>query len=235
MEYIMTTVTEIKSMKLSKETIEILKNFASINSNILVNPGDTITTISPVKNVLAEAKVPESFPIQFGLWDLNKFLGVVSLFQDPEFVFDEKFLTVYNKNSSVKFFYSEAKLLTAPTKKIQMPEVVVNFELKQKDFSELMKAAAVLQLPDICVRSSGNKIEMVVLDKKDTTSNSYSIDVGNNINGATFTMYMKAENLKLIPGDYDIGIGQKVVSRFVSKNRYLTYWIALETESSYEA
>ena len=91
MEYMMTTVTEIKSMKLSKETIEVLKNFASINSNILVNPGDTLTTVSPVKNVLAEAKVPESFPIQFGLWDLNKFLGVVSLFQDPEFVFDEKF------------------------------------------------------------------------------------------------------------------------------------------------
>jgi hypothetical protein len=235
MEYMMTTVTEIKSMKLSKETIEVLKNFASINSNILVNPGDTLTTVSPVKNVLAEAKVPESFPIQFGLWDLNKFLGVVSLFQDPEFVFDEKFATIYNKNSSVKFFYSEPKLLTAPTKKIQMPEVVVNFELKQKDFSELMKAAAVLQLPDICVRSNEDKIEMVVLDKKDTTSNSYSIVVGDNTDNASFNMYMKAENMKLIPGDYDVGISEKVVSRFVSKNRYLTYWIALETESTYEA
>lgn len=231
----MSTVTEIKSMKLSKETIEVLKNFSSINSNILVNPGDVLTTVSPVKNVLAEAKIPEAFPIQFGLWDLTKFLGVISLFQDPEFVFDEKHVTIYNKNSSVKFFYSEPKLLTAPTKKIQMPDVVVNFELKQKDFSELMKAAAVLQLPDICVRSNDDKIEMVVLDKKDTTSNSYSIVVGDNTNNATFTFYMKAENLKLIPGDYDVGIGEKVVSRFVSKNRYLTYWIALEIESSYEA
>lgn len=229
------TETQTKSMKLSKETLEILKNFASINSNILINPGDVITTVSPVKNVLAEGKVPENFPIQMGLWDLNKFLGVVSLFQDPEFVFGDKFVTIYNKNSSVRFFYSEPKLLTAPSKKITMPEVVVNFELKQKDFSELMKAAAVLQLPDIAIRSNGDNIEMVVLDKKDTTTNHYSIVVGTNDNNATFTMYMKAENLKMIPGDYDVAISEKVVSRFTSKNRYLTYWIALETESSYQA
>lgn len=228
-------ITENKSMKLCKETIEILKNFASINSNILVNPGDVLSTVSPVKNVLTEAKVPETFPVQFGLWDLNKFLGVVSLFSDPEFVFGDKFVTIYNKNSSVRFFYSEPKLLTCPTKKINMPEVVVNFELKQKDFSELMKAAAVLQLSDICVRSNESKIELVVLDKKDPTSNHYSIEVGKNTKSATFSIYMKAENLKMIPGDYDVGISEKVVSRFVSKNRYLTYWVALESESTYQA
>jgi hypothetical protein len=226
-------MTKINSLKLSKETIEILKNFATINSNILVNPGDTISTISPVNNVLSEAKVTESFPVQFGLWDLNKFLGVVSLFQDPEFVFDEKYVTVHNKNSSVKFFYSEPKLLTTPTRKIQMPKVVINFELKQKDFSELMKAAAVLQLPDICIRSNEDKIEMVVLDKRDTTSNSYSVVVGNNTSESEFKMYIKSENMKMIPGDYEVGIGETVVSRFISKNRYLTYWIALETESAY--
>ena len=230
----MTTMTAQKSIKLSKETIEILKNFASINSNILVNPGQVLTTVSPVKNVLAEAKVQEDFPMQFGLWDLNKFLGVVSLFADPEFVFEEKYVTVHNKNSSVKFFYSEPKLLTTPTKKIMMPNVVINFDLQQKDFSELMKAASILQLSDICVRSNEENIEMVVMDKKDTTSNSYSIVVGKNIGNAQFKMFMKAENLKMLPGDYEVGISQKVVSRFVSKNRYLTYWIALETESTYE-
>ena len=224
-----------KSIKLSKETLEILKNFASVNSNILVNPGQMLSTVSPVKNVLAEAKVPETFPIQFGLWDLNKFLGVVSLFSDPEFIFDEKYVTIHNKNSSVKFFYSEPKLLTTPTKKINMPDVVINFDLHQKDFSELMKASAILQLSDICVRSNEDNIEMVVMDKKDSTSNSYSIVVGKNETNAQFKMYMKAENLKMIPGDYEVGISEKVVSRFVSKNRYLTYWIALETESTYEA
>lgn len=226
---------QTKSMKLSKETLEILKNFASINSNILINPGDMLTTVSPVKNVLAEGKVPESFPVQMGLWDLNKFLGVVSLFQDPEFIFGDKFVTIYNKNSSVRFFYSEPKLLTSPTKKINMPEIVINFELKQKDLTELLKAAAVLQLPDIAIRSKDDKIEMVVLDKKDTTTNHYSIIVGTNDNNATFTIFMKAENLKMIPGDYDVDISEKVVSRFTSKTRYLTYWIALETESTYQA
>ena len=232
-----TTMTEpqTKSMKLSKETLEILKNFASINSNILINPGDMLTTVSPVKNVLAEGKVPESFPVQMGLWDLNKFLGVVSLFQDPEFIFGDKFVTIYNKNSSVRFFYSEPKLLTDPTKKINMPEIVINFELKQKDLTELLKAAAVLQLPDIAIRSKDDKIEMVVLDKKDTTTNHYSIVVGTNDNNATFSIFMKAENLKMIPGDYDVDISEKVVSRFTSKTRYLTYWIALETESTYQA
>lgn len=231
----MTAVMTQKSIKLSKETLEILKNFASVNSNILVNPGQMLSTVSPVKNVLAEAKVPETFPIQFGLWDLNKFLGVVSLFSDPEFIFDEKYVTIHNKNSSVKFFYSEPKLLTTPTKKINMPDVVINFDLQQKDFSELMKASAILQLSDICVRSNEDNIEMVVMDKKDSTSNSYSIVVGKNETNAQFKMYMKAENLKMIPGDYEVGISEKVVSRFVSKNRYLTYWIALETESTYEA
>lgn len=230
----MTTMIAQKSIKLSKETIEILKNFASINSNILVSPGQSLTTVSPVKNVLAEAKVQETFPMQFGLWDLNKFLGVVSLFADPEFVFEEKYVTIHNKNSSVKFFYSEPKLLTTPTKKIMMPDVVINFDLQQKDFSELMKAASILQLSDICVRSNDENIEMVAMDKKDTTSNSYSIVVGKNTGNAEFKMFMKAENLKMLPGDYEVGISQKVVSRFVSKNRYLTYWIALETESTYE-
>ena len=120
------------AMKISKKTLEILKNYASINSNILVQPGNSITTISPVKNVLAEAKVEENFDTQFGIWDLNKFLGVVSLFNDPEFEFEDKCVNIVGSSgSSVKYHYCEPKLLTVPTKKINMPSSVIAFTLTQ--------------------------------------------------------------------------------------------------------
>jgi hypothetical protein len=187
----MSTATTIK---LSKKTLDILKNYASINSNILVNPGNIITTISPVKNVLAEAKVEESFDTTFGVWDLNKFLGTVSLFSDPEFEFHEKYVTISGANgSSVKYFYCEPKLLTTPTKKINMPTSVVKFKLTQKTFNELQKAASVLQLPDIAVRSNGGRMELVALDKNDDSSNNYSVDLGET--DADFEFYFKVEYL----------------------------------------
>lgn len=225
----MSTATTIK---LSKKTLEILKNFASINSNILVNPGNVITTISPVKNVLAEASVDETFDMQFGVWDLNKFLGTVSLFTDPEFEFHEKFVTISGSNgSSVKYFYCEPKLLTTPTKKIQMPSSVVNFKLTQKNFIELQKAASVLQLPDIAVRSNDGRMELVALDKNDSSSNSYSVDLGET--EADFEFYFKVENLKLIGGDYSVEITEKIVSKFTHETLNLSYWIALEPDSKY--
>lgn len=225
----MSTATTIK---LSKKTLEILKNFASINSNILVNPGNVITTISPVKNVLAEASVDETFDTQFGVWDLNKFLGTVSLFTDPEFEFHEKFVTISGSNgSSVKYFYCEPKLLTTPTKKIQMPSSVVNFKLTQKNFIELQKAASVLQLSDIAVRSNDGRMELVALDKNDSSSNSYSVDLGET--EADFEFYFKVENLKLIGGDYSVEITEKIVSKFTHETLNLSYWIALEPDSKY--
>jgi hypothetical protein len=225
----MSTVTTIK---LSKKTLDILKNYASINSNILVNPGNVITTISPVKNVLAEATVEETFDTQFGVWDLNKFLGTVSLFNDPEFEFHEKYVNISGSNgSSVKYFYCEPKLLTTPTKKIQMPASVVDFKLTQKNFNELQKAASVLQLPDIAVRSNDGRIELVALDKNDSSSNSYSVDVGET--DADFEFYFKVENLKLIYGDYSVEITEKIVSKFTHETLNLSYWIALEPDSKY--
>ncbi len=225
----MTTATTIK---LSKKTLDILKNYASINSNILVNPGNVITTISPVKNVLAEATVDETFDTQFGVWDLNKFLGTVSLFNDPEFEFHDKYVVISGSNgSSVKYFYCEPKLLTTPTKKIQMPAGVVNFKLTQKNFTELQKAASVLQLPDIAVRSNDGRMELVALDKNDDTSNSYSVDLGKT--DADFEFYFKVENLKLIYGDYSVEITEKVVSKFTHETMNLSYWIALEPDSKY--
>jgi len=131
----MTTTTS--GLKISNETLEILKNFSSINSNILVKPGNTIATISPIKNIMAEAKVSENFDCEFGIWDLNKFLGTISLFDDPEFVFEEKFVTITSNSnkSAVKYYYSEPSLLTTINKKIVMPEIVVSCFISESNLS----------------------------------------------------------------------------------------------------
>lgn len=221
------------AMKISKKTLDILKNFATINSNILVKPGNTITTISPVKNVLAEAVVEETFDVEFGIWDLNKFLGVVSLFNDPEFEFEDKYVRICGSGGSVKYHYCEPKLLTVPNKKINMPESAMNFVLTQKKFAELQKASSVLQVSDISVSNDGSLISMTAMDKADVSSNTYSIGVGEYDGDNTFEMFFKIDNLKLLPGDYDVEICEKVVSKFSNQNMNLNYWIALEADSNF--
>jgi hypothetical protein len=230
----MTTTTS--GLKISNETLEILKNFSSINSNILVKPGNTIATISPIKNIMAEAKVPENFDCEFGVWDLNKFLGTVSLFKDPEFYFQEKYVQITsnsNKNS-VKYYYSEPSLLTTISKNIVMPETVVDCTLTQDNLTEIKKASSILQVNDIAIRSNGSVIELVALDKNDATTNNFSMEIGgSNPNAADFTFYFKAENLKMLDGSYDVSITEKVVSEFKHQSKDLTYWVALESDSTY--
>jgi len=221
------------AMKISKKTLDILKNFAAINSNILVSPGNTISTISPVKNVLAEATVEETFDVEFGIWDLNKFLGVVSLFNDPEFEFEDKYVRICGTGGSVKYHYCEPKLLTVPTKKINMPDTAISFALTQKKFAELQKAASVLQVSDISVSNDGTLVSMTALDKADVSSNTYSIGVGEYQRDNSFEMFFKIENLKLLPGDYDVDICEKVVSKFTHQSMNLNYWIALEADSNF--
>lgn len=226
----------LTTMKLSKNTLDILKNFSTINSNILVEPGNVIKTVSPVKNVMSQATVKEKFDCQFGIWDLGKFLGTISLFEDPDFSFDDKHVTISGSNGTkVTYYYSEPKLLTTINKDIKMPETVVSFELKNDDFSELQKAAAVLQLPDLSLRSDGGRMQLVALDKKDVTSNNYSIDLGIlPHDDHDFEFYFKVENLKLLPGNYNVEVTEKVVSKFTNQDLSLCYWIALESDSRYE-
>lgn len=227
----MTTMTK---MKMSTETLNLLKNYSSINSNILIKAGNKIATISPVKNVMSEAIVLEDFDTEFGVWDLNKFLGVVSLFDKPEFDFDEKFVTISGSGgASVQYYYSEPSLLSVPTKSITMPEPVVTFKLTQKNFSELQKASSVLQVSDLAVRTDGDMLQLAVLDKNDVSSNCYTIDLGEVGDNQDFCFYFKVENLKMIEGDYDVEISDKNISQFTSTNNELIYWIALETDSKY--
>lgn len=225
----MTTTT---ATKISKETLDILKNFSSINSNILVKQGSTLTTVSPVKNVMAKATVKETFDTEFGIWDLNKFLGTVSLFDTPEFEFQDNFVKISNSSTEVVYHYCEPKLLTTANKEITMPDSVLDFTLKQSDLLELQKAASVMQLPDMVVRSNDGGVELAVLDKKDSTSNTYSINMDVTTE-AEFDFYFKVENLKMISGDYDVIISEKKISQLTHTSNDITYWIALETDSNY--
>tara|TARA_R100000482_G_scaffold122240_1_gene69503 strand:- start:222 stop:887 length:666 start_codon:yes stop_codon:yes gene_type:complete len=221
---------------MSKQTLDLLKNFASINSNILVKPGDTIKTISPVKNIMAVATVPETFDTEFGIWDLNKFLGTVSLFDSPSFEFGERSVTISGSGgSSVNYYYSEPRLLTVPTKDIVMPNPVVSFNLTQDALNEINRASSVMQLPDLVVRSEGTTIVMVALDRQDDTTNSYSVELGELSVESDFEFVFRVENLKLLPGDYRVDVTDKVVSQFTHTQLDLKYWIALESDSRYSA
>jgi hypothetical protein len=236
----MSITMEATAMKISKETLEVLKNFASINSNILVRPGNSIKTLSNYKNVLAEATVEEDFPAEFGIFDLHKFLGVISMFDDPSFEFHEKHVVISGDNgSTVKYFYSEPKLLTTPTKELKMPPSVVHCEIRENDFREIQKASSVLQLPDIKIETPQSDIDQIVLtvlDRKDPSTNEYSFDVGKQEETkAEFGFYFKVENLKMLMGDYDVEICENSVAKFMNKNRDITYWVAMEPDSHYKA
>jgi len=214
----MTTMTKTASIKISKRTLDILKNFSAINTGLLVPAGSLLNTLSASKNILAEARVNE-------------------VFKEPEFVFEENYVTIQGTDSSVRYYYCDPRLVNTTSKKITMPKSVVSFELKQKDFAEIIKAASVLQAPHLCVRSSqcGENIEIAATDKVDPTSNFYAVVVGKNTSAATFDFVFDTDNLKILPGDYQVSISEKIVSQFTNKNEPLAYWIALNTESTYEA
>jgi len=223
-------------VKFSKHTFEILKNFSNINSNILIKPGNTISTITPAKNVMAEAEVEEDFDVEFGVWDLSKFLGTISLFENPDFDFTEKYVLVQSVTGScVKYYYSEPSLLTVPERKLEMPEAVITFNLPESIFNEILRAASVLQLPDLAIRSNNGAIVAVALDKNEPTSNDYSIELGMNYTDAEFDFHFKIENMKFVPGDYIVDITEKIVSKFTNVTKKVDYWVALEASSSYTA
>jgi hypothetical protein len=224
-----------EKIKLSEQTLSILKNYSGICSNILIKPGNVLRTVSSMKNIMSEAVIEADFERQVAIWDLNQFLGTVSLFDSPEFEFEDNHVNIYGKNgSSVRYYYSAPNLITTPTKDIVMPETVVEFDLKQRDLVELQRAASVLGLPDICVQSNGDTLEMVAVDKKINSSNTYSVSLGDLPNdGHDFKFYFKVENLKMFPGDYTVSIAKSVVSQFVHKTTDIKYWIALEADSVY--
>lgn len=218
-------------MKLSKETVSLIKNFAGINSNLLLKSGNKLATISSQKNVMADATVSETFP-DFGIYDLNEFLGAMSLFEDPELDFQDKYVSISQGSMKIKFFAADPSVLVAPQKAITFPEAEINFTMSAGMLNMINKTASVLRASDVSIVGDGSKITAVVGDKKNATGNSFSEPVGDT--DKTFKVNLKVENLKMLPGDYDVSISSKKISRFKSPASDLVYYVAVEADSTFE-
>ena len=220
-------------MKLSDNTLTVLKNFASINNSILMKKGTHLRTISVAKNILAEADIAEEFPRDVAVYDLNQFLNGMSLHQDPDLDFkEESYLTIREGRRKVKYFYADpAVIISPPDKEITLPTEDVHFQLESTSLEKLLKAAAIYQLPDLSLIGQNNEIRLVVRDKKNDTSNEYSIIVGET--DKQFVFNFKVENIKIIPGAYDVVVSSKLLSKFTNSNYNLTYYIALEPDSTF--
>lgn len=222
------------TMNLSDNTLGILKNFAGINNSILVKKGNQLRTISVAKNILAEAEIPEDFPRDVAIYDLNQFLNGLSLHQDPDLDFSaETHLTIREGRRKVKYFFADPQVIIAPPEKeISLPSQDACFQLDNNSLEKLLKAAAVYQLPDLAVVGGNGVVKLIVRDKKNDTSNEYAVIVGET--DKSFTFNFKVENIRIIPGSYDVIVSSKLLSKFTNSKLNLTYYIALEPDSTFE-
>ena len=220
-------------MTLCDNTLMVLKNFAGINNSILVKKGSKLRTMSVAKNILAEADITEDFPREFGIYDLNQFLNGLSLHQDPNLDFSEDtYLTIREGKRRVKYFYADPQVIVSPPEKeISLPTKDVSFQLESITLEKLLKAAAVYQLPDLSAVGEAGVVKLVVRDKKNDTSNEFAIVVGDT--DKNFTFNFKVENIKIIPGAYNVIISSKLLAEFTNSKMNLTYFIALEPDSTF--
>ena len=220
-------------MKLSESTVNLLKNFSSINQSILFKEGTKLRTISVMKNILVEANVAEEFDKDFGIYDLNQFLNGLSLHASPELDFtNDEYVVIKEGRMRSKYFFADPSVIVAPPEKeITLPSEDVSFELSSQQLEKLKKASSIYQLPDVSVIGEAGVIKLVARDKKNNTSNDFSIVVGETED--EFTFNFKEENLKIVPGNYDVVISSKLLSRFTNQNIDVTYYIALEPDSSF--
>ena len=216
-------------MKLSNDTREVLKNYSTINANLLVTSGNQIATMSQMKNIVSKATLPDTFETEFAIYDLNEFLSAMSLFDDPELDFGDSSVKISQGGQSLNYFYSDPTVVTTPKSDITMPDPDAVFTLKQSVFNQVLKASSVLGVPDMVldVNETG-QMNLRVSDRKNDTSNSFSVEVGE---GGTPNQkfFFKVENLKLLSGDYEVKVSSKGISNFKNVNKDVEYFIALET------
>ena len=222
-----------RTMKLSDSTLTVLKNFAGINNSILVKEGKKLRTISVAKNILAEANIKEEFPRDVAIYDLNQFLNGLSLHADPDLDFTpDSYITIKEGKRRVKYFYADPQVIVAPPEKdITLPTEDVCFQLDSTALDKLLKAAAVYQLPDLSAIGENGVVKLVVRDKKNDTSNEYAVVVGET--DSVFTFNFRVENIKIIPGAYDVVVSSKLLSKFSNTQYDLQYYIALEPDSTF--
>jgi len=221
-------------MKISKNTMDVLKNYSEINQSILIKEGNELKTISALKNILSKATIEESFPKDFAIYDLPTFIGYQSTMSEPDFEFKDDCMVMSEERGKGKYFYAEPSLVvTPPDKDIDMPESNIKFELKEDDFENIMKKANILKLADVCLKgcTKSNSMYLYTTNKNNDTSNDYSVKVGEGVTNK-FDVVFKRENLKIIPGDYDVTVSNGI-SHFKNKNANIEYWIALEANSDY--
>jgi hypothetical protein len=222
-----------QTMKLSDKTLTLLKNFSSINQSILFKQGNSLRTISVMKNILAEATVEEEFTKDFGIYDLNQFLNGLNLHQNAELDFqNDGYVVIKEGKSRSKYFFADPNvIITPPEKDITLPSEDVAFTLDTKELDKLLKAAAIYQLQDLSVIGEAGVVKLVVRDKKNDTSNDFSVIVGETED--EFSFNFKVENIKILPGNYEVVISRKLLSRFKNTGFDVTYHIALEPDSTF--
>lgn len=222
-------------MELSESTLSVLKNYASINSNLVINEGNTLQTISEAKNILSKAEIKETFPKAFGVYDLNEFLGVLGLVDSPRLNFEQDYVIIGDSTgrSKIKYFYSDTEILTSPSKEVKMPDTDIRFTLDGDTLNKVKRAASALGHGELHVRPSGSSVSLVVTSGENATANSFSIDVEGSSNTDKYNFIFNISNLKIDQGDYEVEISSKLISKFTKSTGDLMYWIALEKTSTY--
>ena len=219
-------------MNISPETLDILRNFSTINSGLTVKEGNELKTVSAMKNIFARAIVTDTFDKEHSIYDLSEYLGAVSLFDTPNFEFNAEKVTVSEGDNSVQYYYADPQMVISPQKEINMPEPEISFDLDEGVLDSLLKASSVLSLPDMVLSSDGTTVVLTVKGKKNATSNVFSKTVAQG-NGSTYEMFLRMENIKLIPGDYTAFVSSKGIAHFTNRKQAVEYFIALEPDSNY--
>jgi len=221
----------------TSQMLDVLKNYASINSNIVIEAGDVVKTVSEAKNVLSSCKLDVTFPKSFGIYDLNEFLSTISFIDSPRLTFEDNFVMVSDGTgrTRIKYHYTSPEILTTPKKDIIMPASEVKFVLDRQTFSNVKRAASVLGHTEMTVSMTNGITTLSVVDNNDRTSNAFSTDVVGTSEAEEFRFVFNISNLKMIDGDYDVEISSKLISHFVNKESGIEYWIALEKTSAYGA
>jgi hypothetical protein len=215
-------------MNLSNESVNILKNFSTINPSVWVNEGNVLRTVSPAKTIMASAVVDDDFPTPFGIYDLNQFLGTVGLLENPDFDFKDTYVNISSGKSKVRYGYVDKSLITAaPDKDIDLPDTPLEFRLNNDDLQKVMRACNVLQLPNLAIRCDEGELKIVACDTKNPEANDFSIALGDCGSAANYVF--RLENLKMMPNDYDVIISSQGISKFVSSTNNITYYIATES------
>ena len=222
-------------MKVSESTLQTLKNFASINPNFVAKGGKEVSTIAEAKNIVANATLDMELPSEFAIYDLNEFLGVLGLVDEPHIDFQEHCAVISDSagRSSVTYYFSDAEILTKSEKELIMPEAEINFQLDGNTLNRIKRASGALGHENVRVTGKDGVVTLTVMDKENSTSNTFSIDVAGTSSIEDFEVYLNIANLKLLPGDYAVEISSKYISRFTKNDTGHEYFVAVEKTSSF--